>query len=104
MVNLMIVGPSGHGKSTLLSHLKSMDKTISQPVTFHDRQMAYTIQVGTAKQSHCCKQSQLARTRNTCVANILLFFIGLNPTVGIDMDCFVHKGVNFITWDFSGQV
>ena len=57
MVNLMIMGPSGHGKSTLLSHLKSMDNTISQPVTFFDRQMAYT--VGTAMQSHahCCKGS-----------------------------------------------
>ena len=55
MVNLMIVGPSGHGKSTLFSHLKSMnpDSTISQPVTFFDRQIAY----GTAMQSHSHKGS-----------------------------------------------
>ena len=47
MMNLMLVGPSGHGKSTLLSHLKSLD----EPVTFYDRQMAYNYTTGTAMQS-----------------------------------------------------
>ena len=41
----MIVGPSGHGKSTLLSHLKSMDKSNSLPATYFDRQMSYTAKI-----------------------------------------------------------
>ena len=42
MLKLMIVGPSGHGKSTLLAHLKSKCKIISQPVTFFDRYASYS--------------------------------------------------------------
>jgi len=38
----MIVGPSRHGKSTLLRHLKSKCRVIAQPVTFFDRQESYS--------------------------------------------------------------
>jgi len=56
----MVVGPSGHGKSTLLSHLKSTGEGIIQPVTFFDRQQqAYRSNNISAVQSHCssCKES-----------------------------------------------
>lgn len=51
----MIVGPSGHGKSTLLSHLKSKSRVISQPVTFFDRVESYSASTSVAAitQSHC---------------------------------------------------
>jgi len=39
----MIVGPSGHGKTTLLSNVKSKSKAIPQPVTFLDRQLSYSV-------------------------------------------------------------
>ena len=42
MLKLMIVGPSGHGKTTLLAHLKSKCRVISQPVTFFDRFASYS--------------------------------------------------------------
>ena len=48
MLKLMIVGPSGHGKSTLLAHLKSKCKIISQPVTFFDRYASYSASSGSA--------------------------------------------------------
>ena len=52
----MIVGPSGHGKSTLLSHLKSMDKASSQPVTYFDRQMSYATKTCIQPSRHICKE------------------------------------------------
>ena len=58
MVNLKIVGPLDQGKSTLLSHLKSTDNAISQPVTFYDRQAAYTDE-GTAMQSYSSGRKQI---------------------------------------------
>lgn len=59
----MIVGPSGHGKSTLLLHLKSKSKVISQPVTFFDRYSSYCASnsVPAMSQSYCAlaKESKL---------------------------------------------
>lgn len=52
MVILMMVGPSGHGKSTLLSLLKST-KALPQPVTLFDRQMSYETATVQSSRSFC---------------------------------------------------
>ena len=42
MVKLVIVGPSQHGKSTLLLDLKSKSRGMAQSITFFDRHASYS--------------------------------------------------------------